>query len=697
MFYRDRSVFLIGAFLALSLSISDASGDTLDEIVVTADFHERSVEDLPASISVLESSTIDKVALTHFEELTHLVPNLNFAGGSNRPRYFQIRGTGERSQYEGAPNPSVGFLIDDIDFSAIGGVALTWDIEQLEVLRGPQGTRYGANALAGLINVRTAGPTDYWNGKARAIVGGDEARGLGAAVGGPVTDALTFRLSGYQYEANGFRDNPFLGRDDTNGRDESEIRAKLRWVPGDQWQIDATAMYVDVDNGYDAFAIDNGLTTYSDRPGRDAQRSLAAALKIDWSGPAGFDIVSISSAAASDIRFGFDADWGNADFWAPFTYDFISERRRVRETISQEIRMLSNRAAGLFGKPLQWALGLYALKLREDLESIDQGILIDPAFGLFSADTRVLSDYEAVNSALFAEADMALTDALSLSAGLRVERRGADYIDSNGLDLNPSENMLGGHLRLSYELSDAAASYAIVSRGYKAGGFNLGQIPAGRREYDAEFMWNVEIGITARLADDRISVRAALFSALRDDQQVSTSQQIIMNDPSSFVFFLDNAATGENRGLEIEATWQVSDTIALYANAGLLDTEIDLDVPDAFLDGRAQAHAPDYTFAAGISWEHPLGWFARVDASGKDAFFFSNSHDERADAYELVNARAGFAGERWQLSVWGRNLTDETYAVRGFFFGNEPPDFSPTRYVRLGDPRQAGVTIEVSF
>ena len=674
-----------------------ASAGPADEMIVTADLLERTAADLPASISVLDAETIDSVALTHFEELTHLVPNLNFAGGSNRPRYFQIRGIGERSQYEGAPNPSVGFLIDDIDFSAIGGVALTWDIEQLEVLRGPQGTRYGANALAGLINVRSAEPTDFWSGKARISLGEDDAQSIGVAIGGPANEQLSFRASAYSYEADGFRNNPFLGRDDTNARDEAELRAKIRWVPNDAWQIDATALYIDVDNGYDAFAIDNSFTTQSDKPGRDAQRSVAGAAKLRWKGADAFDVISLTTAADSDIHFGFDADWGNDPFWSPFTYDFISTRDRSRKTLSQEFRLVSDSDAGLFDNRLQWALGVYALKLSEDLVSIDQGLYVDPLFGPFAVDTQISSDYEAVNSALFTEAEFQLTDRTRISGGIRFEHRDAEYTDSGGLDLDPSESMVGGHVSVHHALSDRVAGYAILSRGYKAGGFNLGQVPAGRREFDAEYVWNLEAGTTATLADGRIALRAAVFFAQRDDQQVSTSFQINPNDPSSFVFFLDNAADGDDRGLELEANWQLTDGLSAYLNLGLLDTEIDLDTPQAMLQGRAQAHAPDYTFATGLNWEHASGFFARVDVSGKDAFYFSNSHNERSDSYELMHAKAGYRWDRWQLTAWGRNLTDEEYAVRGFLFGNEPPDFPDTRYVRLGDRRQVGLTLDWAF
>ena len=134
--------------------------EELDEIVVTATLRQQPLVEAPASVSVLDSSTLSQAGRQHFEDVLALVPNLHWAGGTSRPRYFQIRGIGEREQYEGAPNPSVGFLIDDIDFSGVGMPATLFDVGRIEVLRGPQGTRYGANALAGLIVVRGNEPSE---------------------------------------------------------------------------------------------------------------------------------------------------------------------------------------------------------------------------------------------------------------------------------------------------------------------------------------------------------------------------------------------------------------------------------------------------------------------------------------------------------------------------------------------------------
>src|SRR6202167_2593777 len=151
-----------GLLTAYVLSVRPAAGagDTLDEIVVTATLRPTPVADLAQSVTVLDSDTLRMAGVQHFEDVLGEIPDLNWAAGTSRPRFFQLRGIGEVEQYQGAPNPSVGFLIDDIDFSGVGMPATLFDTQQIEVLRGPQGTTYGANALAGLISVRT---TDLGN------------------------------------------------------------------------------------------------------------------------------------------------------------------------------------------------------------------------------------------------------------------------------------------------------------------------------------------------------------------------------------------------------------------------------------------------------------------------------------------------------------------------------------------------------
>ncbi|MDH3904419.1 MAG: TonB-dependent receptor, partial [Gammaproteobacteria bacterium] len=251
---------------------------------------------------------------------------------------------------------------------------------------------------------------------------------------------------------------------------------------------------------------------------------------------------------------------------------------------------------------------------------------------------------------------------------------------------------------LSHDHSGELTSFVSLSRGYKAGGFNLGIVPDDRREFDAESMWNLEAGIKSSLLDGAIALNVSAFFSRRDDQQVRTSFQLVPGDPASFVFFTDNAAQGRTLGLEAEVRWAIGDTLDLYANVGLLDAEFEEFVtPQVDLSGRAQAHAPDYTLAAGASYRHPGGVFARLDLTARDAFYFDVSHDQTSQPYELANARVGYETDNWSVQLWVRNLFDRHYAVRGFYFGNEPPDFPNKLYTRAGDPRQLGVTFDMSF
>ena len=249
--------FAAPAAVALAAAhLASAQSDGLEEIVVTADFRESRIEELPISVSVLDREELRATTQQHFEEAIRRVPNLNLSGEGSRARYFQLRGVGELEQYDGAPNPSIGFIVDDIDFSGLGSIATLFDIDRVEVLRGPQGTRYGANALGGLVYMRSQAPPAAFGADFEATTGSDGTYAVGAAVGGPVSETLGVRASVHSYENDGFRDNVFLSRNDTYGRDELTARGKLAWSPRDGVRVDFSGLYVDVDNGYDAWAID---------------------------------------------------------------------------------------------------------------------------------------------------------------------------------------------------------------------------------------------------------------------------------------------------------------------------------------------------------------------------------------------------------------------------------------------------------
>lgn len=666
----------------------------LDEVViVTSRLRESSVDNVPSSTTVLPAKTLERAGLAHFGDVVNMVPNLNWASGTARPRYFQLRGIGELEQYQGAPNPSVGFLIDDIDFSGVGMPATTFDVEQIEVLRGPQGTAYGANALAGLISVRTREATTESTFRGEVTGGDHDTYGAGVVLGGALagSESAAFRVVAQHYESDGFRRNVFLGRDDTNGYDESTLRAKLRLEPSDALSAQLTLMYVDIDDGYDGFSVDNSRITQSDDPGRDEQRSTAAALRLDYSGLDAFSVRSTTTWSQSDIFYSFDGDWGNDAFWgvnAP--YDYTSAFDRRRRAVSQDVRLLSPDTT-----EIQWLVGAYVLDVNETnaQEDAESGFVYN----------ALDSVYDATNVAAYAQVDVATSARSAISFGLRGEQREARYRDSNSESASPEESMWGGHLSYTFSKTERHNYYLTLSRGYKAGGFSIGAaIPASRREFSSESLWNVESGSAWQSADGRWSLRGALFYMDRQDLQVSSSEQLDPGDPLSYVFYTDNAASGSNYGFEGTISVRASERFTVGASLGLLESEYQDyrtgdPIRDAALDGREQTHAPSYQYAVYGEFRHPSGFLARADVQGLDDFFFSASHEQHSSPYQLVHLKLGYEGRRWSAFAWARNVFDERYSQRGFFFRTEPPDFPEKRYVQLADGRQLGVTVAFDF
>src|SRR5688500_5298530 len=206
---RSTAAFAASLYFASSFAVADSAA--LEEVVVTADLRDRELRNLPASATVLDARTLELAGVQHLQDVLTLVPNLNWSSGTSRPRFFQLRGIGELEQWQGAPNPSVGFLIDGIDFSGVGMPAALADVERVEVLRGPQGTVYGANALAGLISISTRAPQRESELSADLTLGDHGTRGATGVIGGPLGDGETaWRLVVNDHRSDGFRRNAYL-------------------------------------------------------------------------------------------------------------------------------------------------------------------------------------------------------------------------------------------------------------------------------------------------------------------------------------------------------------------------------------------------------------------------------------------------------------------------------------------------------
>ncbi len=679
--------------LLLACSLLSASSllqaDPIPEIVVTADLRNDTTMETASSVTVVTEAVIKARGAQHFEDIINAIPNVNFASGSNRARYFQIRGIGERSQFINPLNPSVGVLVDDVDFSGAGSIATLMDVKQVEVLRGPQGTRYGANALAGLINVTTNPPEADFFTSLKLSAAEYDTQTLGLVVNAPLTEALFSRFVVESHESDGYINNDFLDRDDTNGRDEQTIRGRFLWQASDALTLNLTIADIDIDNGYDAFSLDNTRSTLSDAPGFDRQDSTYLSLKSEWRAE-NLTVEALLNTADSDIDYGYDEDWSFTGIH-PFGYTSTDHYFRERETTSAELRLLSNDSSRLFNDSTDWIVGLYYLTSDEHLQR---------QYTFLPAD--FFSDYDFETLAVFTQLDMAITPETTLSVGVRLEERDTDYRDSDGADFSPEDSLWGGKIALEHFTTDNTLIYGSVSRGYKAGGFNIdGSLDADLREFDEEYLIEYEIGLKTMLAEDRVALQLAVFYDDRHDQQVKSSLVRPRPDGSTeFIDFFGNAAEGTNQGVEIDVRWSVSDNLALSANAGWLDATFDEFINEfgEDLSGRDQAHAPSYMY--NLTADYQRGpWFINVSLDGKDEFYFSDRHGVKSDDYNLVNASLGYQADNWRLTLWGRNLTDEDTFVRAFgSFGNDPRKLYVTEpYFQFGEPRITGLTLELSL
>ena len=662
----------------------------VEEIVVTGEFRDAALDDLPASVSVLQREDLEARAARHLDEALALAPNVNVAGGSARSRFFQIRGIGERGQFVEPLNPSVGLIVDGVDLSNAASAATLFDVEQVEVFRGPQGTRYGANALAGLINVRTRAPSDEFEASAGLEAANYSASTLYGAVSGPVGERVALRLAAQQHDSDGFMDNAYLSRDDTNARDELSLRGKLKWLAGEHVAVDAVLAYTDLDDGYDAFSLDNDRTTLSDEPGRDAQESVFSSIDMRWDGAAAFAIEAQAANARSDAVYGYDEDWTFVGFH-PFGYASTDYYFRDRRTSTAEIKLLSKDAGRVFGGSTDWVAGIYAL---------DSDVDLTREYTFFTS--PFTSTFAMHRVALFGQLESALTPQTTLTTGLRYERHRARYADSASVAFAPEDDLVGWRISLDHRLTDALMGYVAATRGYKAGGFNTdGTLDSDLREYDPETLVSLELGLKGSFLDARLATRLALFHMSRDDVQIASSVTRVRSDGSAeFIAFIGNAAEGTNSGLELELAFAVTERLELSASLGVLESEYEsfINAAGQDLDGREQAHAPGHQFTLGARYAFPNAWYAELTAEGRDGFYFSDSHDTRAPSYELVNAAVGFTRGSWDVNLWGRNLTDEDTFTRGYFFGNDPRlDYAERSYVQLGEPRRVGVSIARAF
>jgi len=702
--------------ITATLSSTPIMADELKPVVISADLRESTEQDIPASVDVKTQADLQDQGATHFDDVLLKTPNVNFSGQSSRARHIQIRGIGERDEYTGAPNSSVGFSIDDIDFSGIGMTGNLFDTKQVEVLRGPQNTRYGQSAIGGLINIQTNDPTATRESMVEATIGQDNHKELGIMTSGPVSskeDAAQYRIAVFKHNSDGFRTNDTLDRTDTNGRDELTLRGKMRFFPDSDTTVDISLIHADLNNGYDVWSRDNSFTTLSDEPGKDNQLSNAGSIKIQNTQNPNFTITSKTSLANTDSLYSYDTDW-IAD---PSRTVGIYKNEKHRRNFSQDMRIISNEQSKLFNNSTSWLFGLYLSHLEETnkrTERTNYNVLSE----IYNTDAS--SDFTHNKVALYTQLDQALNSKTTLTYSLRLENNQQEfrsseiktgtypYTDPVADKFNPNETLWGASLNYSYKYNNKHTAFAGITRGYKAGGFNTGlNANSSYQSFDSETLYNYEIGLKSNYPEFNLTSKTTFFYMDRQNPQFDGYGFDPVNG-NEWVFFTENLDSATNYGLETEFNWLVNHNLDIYGAIGLIQTDVSGNPynKDFTINGRSQAHAPNYQLNLGLKYRGTNGFYAQSDITALDSFYFDNVHDFKSDAYTTFNARIGYETAKYEIYLWGKNLTDETYATRGFYFdhydyantaANYYDPVNAAEYERLGDPRQLGITARVYF
>lgn len=681
----------------------------LETVRVNADFRQMDLMQIPSAITVVSEDDIKNKNADHLESILSLAPNVNFAAGSSRARFFQIRGIGERSQFIDPVNPSVGLYIDGIDMTGLGGAATLFDIQQVEILRGPQGTAFGANALAGAINIKSNQPTKETQGYVEAKLGNYNTQGLGAAISGSLSENVQARFAINQFKTDGYIENSYLNKDDTNNINELIARTQVAWKVNASNNIKFTLFNTNINNGYNAFSLDNSRNTYSDEPGEDSQKTNA--LSINWQSKINRSLNLKVLAAISDTEstYAYDDDWAFGQYtWlsddpiytpdpctVPNTcladfdgYSGYDEYNRDYTNQHIDIRLLSGESGKLFDKSTDWVIGLYYMDRNESLNR-NYTFLDNPY------NSRINNQ----STALYSELTSNLSTDTRITYGMRLEEWSFDFEDNNAIYEDSSETLWSGKITLESLLTPYQLGYIQLSRGVKAGGVNRDtEIPVESRIYKTETNNGLELGLKSSLLSDALQTRIATFYIQRNDQQVKQSFLYYEDSKPKFKDYFANAAEGINYGVELESTWSLSNSISWELSLGYLKTKLNdytfmsSDSADNIItidkDGRDQAHAPEISAATSLSYQLTPALNVRLETEYKDAFYFSDSHDQRSESYQLWHASLSYKQNNTQISIHGHNLTDKEYAVKGFYFGNDPRDgYTSKTYTQLAAPR----------
>ncbi|NEX94787.1 TonB-dependent receptor [Caulobacter sp. 17J65-9] len=702
-----------GAATAQTPSPEDDAVASVDEVVVSARRRDERLQDVPVAVTALSEQTLQNLQAGDLGDIESAVPNLTLHVGDASNAVVYIRGVGQIDSLAFA-DPGVGVYVDDVYLGRAQGAFLdVYDVARIEVLRGPQGTLYGRNTIGGAVKFVSQPMTDEFEGRGEVTVGDYGRRDAKASVNVPlVPGKLVAKAALAMAKRDGYAENTVDGSDDGDkdllaGRLAFEYRAtddltfRLNFDASqdtpDTSRTPARATPVfGVPASTDPFKVE------ADFNDRNDLKTSGVSLVADWRVSDVLSLKSVTAYRRMDYDTKLDLDATAFGFFG--VYDDEAQNQ-----VSQEFQ------ATYTGDRLTAVGGLYYFREHD----LTYSGLYGPDIALV---TGSLNDQTNTSYAVYGQGSYALTDALSLTAGLRYTWESKDFartqkffdastpfpVDygSPGLlvtDIDTSHDWssLSPKLGVDYKVSDDVLAYVSVSRGFKSGGFDGRSNDAdGARPYEPETMWAYEAGVKSVLFDHRLIANLAVFQNDYTDLQLSS---FVADSGGGFAALFTNAGKATIRGAELELTARPVEPLTLNAVIGYLDARYDEYIGPGGLDisdQRTPVNAPKWSVRLGGTYRVELGEGSLVlgaDVSRRSKTYSTVSSSEilAEDGYTLVDAFARYEapGDRWFLSLGGKNLTDERYITHGF----DLSDSLGYQLAYYGAPRTWSATLGVRF
>jgi iron complex outermembrane receptor protein len=662
------------AFIADHAGAEKTQVTTLDTLTVTANKQKEDIQDVPIGITAFDGLTLEDKNISSLTEMADFVPNLAIIGtnisASNLP---VMRGIMAEM---GTMSVATPIFVDGIPILSFSGYEDTLqNIERVEVLRGPQGTLYGKNAVAGAINIITRQPSNEFEGKVSAAGGEDYKKELSFNMNGPVVqDKLFFGLAGQYYEKDGFIKNGNTGGDE-NDKGRWYGKGLLNWKPVGNLSIQLILSHLQYDSKGPDIGLSEigaaafGLPASGDREvycGSDAEdnsESNTQSLNISYDFGETLNLTSTTTHRKFETDVTFDYDFNPIammDTWS--TMD--------NSKLSQELKLSSAMAR------INWVTGFYYDK--------DDDLLRVATTSVFPTMNSVnASDSGGEGYAVFGQLRYALTDRMGVTGGLRYEHQDKDIEYNTGLSLNDSWEDVSPKFSLDYSFTQEVMGYATIAKGVLTGGFNAHGAITGNETYDEQELWSYEVGGKAQLFDNKLIVNGALFYMDIDDMQVTEW----VTTPYGPATQINNAATATSYGAELEIQAKITSQFTLAGSFGCANAEFDefQDAMGDYSDNKAP-NAPEYTFSIGGDYRMGNGFFVGVDVVGYGKMYGDSANTYKRDAYQLLNAKVGYEADSWDVYLYGKNISDEDYTWDGL------------EYWKLySEPREMGLKLAYRF